>query len=374
VIVTKQLFYMPKLDLEVGEATSATVGYETYGRLNPTRSNAILICHFFSATGHAAGRYHPDEESPGWWDALIGPGKAFDTDRYYVIAVDSLCNLNVRNPLVLTTGPATVNPATGRPYGTAFPQVTIRDNVRLQHQLLQSLGIERLVCVAGPSMGGFFALEWAVTYPDVPARVIAAISSHYAPPVFALAICQAGIDTIQADPAWSGGEYHGDVGPVAGLTRAATLMTTLCRSDAWINQSWERKTAAGSPLPWADREGRFAFQAEVDQIARNRAQGFDANHYIWTARACILHDISHGYGGVEAAARRIKADVLMLPISSDLIFRPDANEEFVQIVQRQGGSANLVVIDSPNGHLAGVFEASRFTEPIVGFLNRGHLH
>lgn len=373
-MITKHLFYTPKLDLDVGESIAATVGYETYGRLNPTHTNAILICHYFSANGHAAGRYHPDDESTGWWDALIGSGKAFDTDRYFVIAVDSLCNLNVNTPLVVTTGPSTINPTTGRPYGTTFPQITIRDNVRLQHQLLVSLGIERLVCVAGPSMGGFQALEWAVTYPQVPARVIAAVSSHYASPVFALAICQAGIDTIQADPAWAGGDYYGTEGPLGGLTRAAAVMTTLCRSDAWINRSWERKTAIGSPLPWADREGRFAFQAEMEQLARSRAQVYDANHFIWIARACILHDIGHGYGGLEAAAQRIKADVLMLPVASDLVFRPEGNAEFVQTVRQQGGRADMAVIDSPNGHLAGVFEAARFTEPIVSFLNRGHLH
>ncbi len=374
VIVRKQLFYTPKLDLDVGESISAAVGYETYGQLSPTRNNAILICHYFSATSHAAGRYHEEDASPGWWDALIGPGKAFDTDQYFVIAVDTLCNLNVRDPLVITTGPATINPATGRPYGNSFPQITIRDNVRLQHQLLQSLGIDRLFCVAGPSMGGFQALEWAVTYPHMVSKVIAVASAPQSPPVFALAACQAGIDAIQADPAYQGGDYYGTEGPVQGLTRATLLLTTLSRSNDWIHGKWERKTATASAHPRADREGRFAFQADMEQIARERTQAFDANHYLYTARASILHDIGYGNRGLEVAAQRIRARLLMLPISSDLFFPPETNKALVETVKAHGGTADMVVIDSPNGHLAAVYESARFAEHIAPFLNRNGVH
>lgn len=373
-IVRKHLFYTPKLDLDVGESIPVTVGYETYGHLNPARDNAILICHFFSGTSHAAGQYHPDDTSPGWWDALIGPGKAFDTDQYYIIAVDTLCNLNVRDPRVITTGPATINPATGRPYGSSFPQITVRDNVRLQHQILESLGIERLFCVAGPSLGGFQALEWAVTYPHSVRKVIAVASSHQAPHVFALAACQAGIDAIQADPGYLGGDYYGTDGPAAGLTRAACLLTTLARSNSWISGKWERKTATASAHPWADREGRFAFQAEMEQIARERAQTYDANHYVYMSRAAILHDIGYGNRGLEVAAQRIRARVLMLPISSDLLFPPEASKPLVDMITAHGGIADMDVIDSPNGHLAAIYECSRFAEPIGRFLNRNGIH
>lgn len=373
-IVRKHLFYTPKLDLDVGESIPVTVGYETYGQLNPTRNNAIMICHYFSATSHAAGQYHTDDASPGWWDALIGPGKAFDTDQYYIIAADTLCNLNVHDPRVITTGPATINPATGRPYGSSFPQVTIRDNVRLQRQILESLGIDRLFCVAGPSMGGFQALEWAVTYPHMVSKVIAVASSHQAPHVFALAACQAGIDAIQADPGYLGGDYYGTDGPTDGLTRATYLLTTLARSNDWLSGKWQRKTAAGSAHPWADREGRFAFQAEMQQLARERAQTYDANHYVYTARASVLHDIGHGNRGLEVAAQRIRAKVLMLAVSSDLFFPPDTSRALVDMMRHHGGLADLDVIESPNGHLAAVYESSRFAEPISRFLNRNGLH
>lgn len=374
VLVQKHIFHTPKLDLDIGDKIPVTVGYETYGTLSPARDNAILICHHFTGTSHAAGRYHPDDESPGWWDGLIGPGKAFDTNRYFVIAVDTLCNLGVRHPLVITTGPATINPATGKLWGSTFPQVTMRDNVRLQQQLVRSMGIERLVAVAGPSTGGFQALEWAVTYPAMVGKVIAVASAHQAPPVFALAACQAGIDAIQADPAYAGGDYYGSPGPVQGLARATYLFDTLARSDAWMTGMFERKTAKGSMHPRADMAGRFSFQAEMATLAEDRAAECDPNHFIYMARAAILQDIGYGNRGLEVAAQMIKASVLMLPVVSDLIFPPETSQALVDAINLHGGRADLVVIDSPNGHMAAVHECGRLAEPISRFLGRDQIH
>jgi homoserine O-acetyltransferase len=223
-------------------------------------------------------------------------------------------------------------------------------------------------------MGGFAALEWAVTYPHMVRKVIAVASSDKAPPVFSLAHCQAGIDTITADPAYREGDYYGSEGPVDGLTRAAHLGSTLVRSDAWIAGTWERKTAVASPHPWADRDGRYAFQAQIEQIARERAQMFDANHFIYTARACILHDIGYGNRGTEVAAQKIRAELLLLPISSDLLFPPAASQGLVDLVNQHGGKAELIAVDSPNGHIAFLSECSRFVEPISRFLSRDEMH
>lgn len=374
VLVQKRLFHTPKLDLDIGETIPATVGYETYGQLSPARDNAILICHHITGTSHAAGRYHPDDAAPGWWDPLIGPGKAFDTDRFYIVSVDSLCNLNVRNPLVITTGPATINPATGRPYGADFPQVTIRDNVRLQQQLLHSLGIEQIYAVAGPCMGGFQALEWAVTHPHMVQRVIAVASAHQSPPVFALSVCQAGYDAVTQDPDYRDGDYYGTEGPLLGLTRAVALLNTLSRSDAWAGIMWGRKTAKASMHPWADREGRYAFQAESEEAAALSAQDYDANHFLSTARACLLHDVGYGNRGMDVAAQKIRAQVLLLPVASDLLFPPAASEALADEIRLQGGRVDVTVIDSPNGHLAAISECSRFEEAISRFLVRGELH
>lgn len=373
-LVQKRLFHTPKLDLDLGVSIPATVGYETYGQLSPARDNAILICHHISGTSHAAGRYHPDDAAPGWWDPLIGPGKAFDTNRFYIITVDSLCNLNVRNPLVITTGPAAINPATGRPYGSAFPQVTIRDNVRLQHQLLQSLGIERLYAAGGPCMGGFQALEWAVSHPHMVQRVIAVASAHQSPPIFALSVCLAGADAITQDPAYRDGDYYGTEGPVQGLTRAVSLLNVLSRSDFWASTMWGRKTAKASMHPWSDQEGRYAFQAESEQAAAISAQEYDANHYLAALRACLLHDVGYANRGIEVAAQKIRAQVLLLPIASDLLFPPATSQALVDEICLQGGRAELAIIDSPNGHLAAISECSRMEEPISQFLARHALH
>ena len=373
VLVHKQIFTTPRLDLDIGVSIPVTVGYETYGRLSPAHDNAILICHSFSGTSHAAGAYHPDDEIAGWWDSLIGPGKAFDTDRYFVICADGLCAVQARDPKVVTTGPASLDPVTGRPYGTRFPQVTVRDQVRLQAQLIASLGIQRLAAVAGPGNGGFQALEWAVTYPHVPRRVIAVATSHVVPPVYALTACQAAARVIEADPAYAGGDYY-PAGPRDALARAELLRTSLARSDAWVAQQWARKTAPGSVHPWADRTGRYAFENELAEVAARRSQTYDANHFLYTARSAILHDIGYGNGGLDGAARQIEAEVLMLAISTDLQFPAAHAQELVDAINLAGGRARLDLIHSVNGHAAAITEATLLAEPIVAFLNRNHLH
>lgn len=372
--VQKHLFHTPKLDLDIANSIPATVGYETYGRLSPARDNAILICHPFSASSHAAGRYSADDASPGWWDPLIGPGKAFDTDRFFIVAVDTLCNLRAHSPLVVTTGPATINPETGRPFGSNFPQVTMRDNVRLQQQLIRSMGIERLVCVAGPGTGGFQALEWAVTYPDMVEKVIAVASSHQAPPVFSLAVCQAGIDAILADPAYKGGHYYDSEGPAEGLRRAVFLFTTLVRSDAWITDRWERKTAQGSMHPRSDRNGRFSYQAGMEQMARDWARDFDANHFIYSARAALLHDIGYANRGLEVAAQMVRAKVMLVPVKGDLLFPTEGAGYLADLINQHGGQAQVAPLESENGHGGAIQDCPLLTEPITRFLRREEMH
>jgi len=372
--VQKHLFHSPKLDLDIARSIPATVGYETYGRLNAARNNAILVCHPFSASSHAAGRYGADDPSPGWWDPLIGPGKAFDTDRFFVVAVDALCNLRTHSPLVVTTGPATINPETGRPWGPDFPQITMRDNVRLQYQLITSLGIERLVCVAGPGTGGFQALEWAVTYPDMVDKVIAVATAHQAPPIFSLAVCQAGIDAIEADPDYKGGQYYDGNGPSDGLARAAFLLATLVRSDGWIADRWERKTAQGSMHPRSDRSGRFAFQAGMEQLARDRAREFDANHFIYTARAALLHDIGYANRGIEVAAQMIRAKLLLVPVVGDLLFPPENSHILAGLIRQHGGQAVVSPLESENGHTGALQDCKWLTEPITRFLRCEEMH
>lgn len=347
----KQIFTLPQLRLQVGESIAATVGYETYGQLNGSRDNAILLCHPFAATSHAAG----------WWEPLIGSGRAFDTDRSFVIAVDSLCNLNVKDPTVVTTGPATRSPRTGEPYGMTFPQITVRDNVRLQQQLVTALGVRRLACVAGPCTGGFQALEWAVTYPDQVDQVIAVASAPVVSPLFGLAVCQAAIDVIQQ----GGGD---------GLVHATQLLLTLTRSNDWLEAIWGRRTAALSAHPWADRQGQYTFQSESEAEARRLAARFDPQHFVYAARSAILHDIGCGNRGLEAAVEKIKAELLLIPVTSDLLFPPSMSEEFADLVCASGGSAQVVPLASWGGHQAAFLEAHRLAEPIRRFLRQPVLH
>ena len=176
-LVKKEVFTMPTYTTVNGKTIkNVRVGYESYGTLNAAKDNVVLICHFFTGTSHAAGKYKTEDAAPGYWDAIIGAGKAIDTDKYFVISIDTLLNVNTKDPNVTTTGPSTINPDTGKPYGMTFPVVSFRDFVNVQKALLDSLGIKKLVAVAGPSGGGIQATEWAAAYPDMVERVIAVIA------------------------------------------------------------------------------------------------------------------------------------------------------------------------------------------------------
>lgn len=357
----KHRFATDRLDLEVGESISAVVGYETYGRLNPQRDNAVLLCHPLAETSHAASLEPSEGEPRGWWEPLIGAGKAFDTDRFFIIAADSLCNVNLSSPNVITTGPGSIDPETGRPFGRAFPQITVRDNVRLQRQLIESLGIQQLACVAGPSTGGFHALEWAVTYPKMVRQVIAVASSHVASPLFSLAVCQAALDAIEANP-------------TEGVVQATRLLLALSCSNDWLDAIWGRRTALSSPHPWAARDGRYAFQAELAAEAERLARGFDPEHFAYTVRMALLHNIAHGNRDLEVAVQKIRAELLLIPVSSDVLFPPALSKEFARLVQDYGGSAKVWELESSSGHQAALLEAHRLTEPITAFLGHPVLH
>ncbi|HYH71482.1 MAG TPA: homoserine acetyltransferase, partial [Methyloceanibacter sp.] len=206
-IVTKKVFELPEFKTEAGATLKRVrIGWESYGTLNDDRSNAILVTHYFSGTSHAAGRYDVGDELPGYWDAIIGPGKPLDTARYFVFSSDTLVNINARDPNVVTTGPNSIDPETGSPYGMTFPVVSIGDFVNVQKALVESLGIRRLKAVVGPSMGALQAYQWAVAYPGMVDRIVAAIGAAGGDP-FLVAWLNAGGSPIRLDPKWKGGRY-----------------------------------------------------------------------------------------------------------------------------------------------------------------------
>src|SRR5213592_1911863 len=228
-IVEKKTFAMPAYTTVGGTTIKGVrVGYETYGTLNAGRDNVILVAHFYSGNSHAAGKYAASDPAPGYWDAIIGSGKPADTDRFFVVSSDTLVNLNVKDPKTITTGPASINSDTGRPYGMSFPIVTIRDFVNVQKALLDSLGIKKLHAVMGASMGALQSFEWAAAYPDMVERIVPVIG---AAELNAFGIGWLGVwaAPIMLDPRWNKGDYYGQEEPVEGLALALKIVTLHAR-------------------------------------------------------------------------------------------------------------------------------------------------
>lgn len=356
-IVKKQNFELDRLELVCGATLQRVrVGYETYGRLSPTKDNAILICHHFSGTSHAAGHYSEADAVPGYWDAVIGPNKPFDTDRYFIVSSDTLCNLNVKDPRVVTTGPASTNPQTGRPYGISFPIVTIRDFVNLQHALIRSLGIERLHAVAGPSMGGFQALEWAIAFPETVTRAILVITAGELHPWVIVMPGHIAETAIQLDPNWQQGEYYGKAEPLEGLALAFTVLTMIARSQHWADRTVGRAFADPERSPYKALENRFLIETEIEKVARDRAAQVDANSYIYLARANALYRAGIGFESFEEALARIQAKILLIPCSSDLFLPPYQSQELFNALREAGVKASSFELNSDGGHLAGILE------------------
>src|SRR3954469_24866503 len=237
-IVEKKTFEMPSYTTAAGATIkSVKIGWEAAGTLNADKSNAILITHFFTGTSHAFGKYSADDKVAGYWDSLIGPGKAIDTNKYYVISSDTLVNLNVKAPNVVTTGPASINPDTGKPYGMSFPVVSIKDFVNVQKALVESLGIRKLKAVAGASMGGLQVYEWAASYPDMVERIVAVIGTTGGDP-FLIAWLDIWGQPIRLDPNWNKGDYYDKTPPTEGLKAALKIVTVHANQWEWAARTF----------------------------------------------------------------------------------------------------------------------------------------
>ena len=276
------------------------------------RSNAILILHAFSGDAHAAGISH-DGGKTGWWDNMIGPGKAFDTTQYFVICC------NVLGGCKGTTGPASIDPETGKPYGMSFPVISISDMVRLQKKLVNHLGIERLLAVAGGSMGGMQVLEWAVAYPEAVACVIpiATTSRHSAQQI---AFNEVGRQAIMADPDWCDGDYYDKKPPARGLSVARMVGHITYMSDDSMREKFGRRFRTQEPLP------DFSSVFEVESYLRYRGSQFvdrfDANSYLYITKAMDLFDVTNGHGSLPAALERTQSRFLVISFTSDWLY-PD---------------------------------------------------
>lgn len=367
-IVEKKVFELPAYTTVGGKTIAPVrVGWESYGTLDASKDNAILITHFFSGTSHAAGRYAESDPAPGYWDAIIGPGKAIDTNRWFVLSSDTLVNLNVGDPRVVTTGPATVNPATGKPWGTDFPIVTIRDFVEVQKALVESLGIRRLHAVIGASMGALQALEWATSHPEMVGRVVPVIGAGEVDP-FLVGWLDAWATPIRLDPNWRGGDYYGRTAPTAGLAAALKLVTLHARYHEWAEKAFGRAWAEEGKDPAAALGHRFKIEAALDAAGAARAKLADANHFLYLVKANQL--FVAGGGGLAEGLRRIEAPVLLIPSKDDLIFFPARVERTAELIRADGTPVEIAWLDGVDGHLDGITAIGAVADRLKSFLER----
>lgn len=351
------------LPLDSGEKLEPlTIAYETYGTPNEAGTNAILICHALSGDAHAAG-YYPGEDRPGWWETMIGPGKGFDTDRFFVI-----CS-NVIGGCKGSTGPISINPKTGREYALDFPVVTVGDMVRAQKLLIDYLGIERLLCVSGGSMGGMQALQWAVSYPEAVASCIPiAATTKHSP--MQIAFNEVGRLAIMSDPNWKGGRYYGGPPPDNGLAVARMIGHITYLSDESMREKFGRrlrdKTAFGYD---------FTMDFEVESYLRHQGEvftrRFDANTYLYVTKALDYFDLTEGQGLLEETFRDLPDDMrfLVIAFSSDWLYPPYQSKEIVRALRGNGIDCSYLEMRSSFGHDAFLLENKDLSRMVWHFLD-----
>ncbi len=363
------------------------VAYETYGSLSPRRDNVILVCHALSGDAHAAGfAKTPPVESTrdgfaaedrdgvtgkglGWWDGMIGPGKAFDTDRFFVVSTNLLGGCRG------TTGPSSVDPTTGRPYGADFPVITVADMVRTERAFLDALGIERLAAVAGGSLGGMQAFEWAILFPDQVDAVVAIASTHALHPqgVAWNAIAR---DAIMRDPAWQGGHYYGTGRtPGAGMGVARMVGHVTYLSALALSDKFGRRLQSADDIRYTITAAEFQVESYLRHQADSFVKRFDANTYLYTSRALTYFDLArqYGSGSLAQALEGVSARTLLIAFSSDWLYPPSASEEVAGALRDLGKPVELHVIEAPYGHDCFLLEEARQTPIIRQFLSEHSL-
>ena len=382
-IRTQALELPEPLRLDSGKTLAAVrIAYETYGTLNPAKDNTILVCHALSGDAHAAG-WSDDPMAPttvdgvgaaergksglGWWDGMIGPGKAFDTDRYFVVCTNLIGSCRG------STGPMSVDPVTGRPYGATFPVVTVGDMVRAQRAFLRQLGIGSLLAVSGGSLGGMQALEWAVAYPDA-VRAIVPIASTARLGTQGVAWNAIARNAITSDPDWQGGAYYGTGrAPDAGIKVARMVGHITYLSAHALREKFGRRFQRGGDEPLYDLA---APDFEVESYLRYQADAFaarfDANAYLVISRALTYFDLArtYGRGSLERAMAKVRAATLLLSFSSDWLYPPRDSDEIAAALRAGGKDVRHAVIQADYGHDSFLLEEAEMTREIDAFLAR----
>jgi homoserine O-acetyltransferase len=382
VVRTKYLDLPAALELESGrQLREVRIAYETYGELSAARDNVILVCHALSGDAHAAGvneeaagastrdGFGADDrdgtvgKALGWWDGMIGPGKAFDTDRYFVISTNLLGGCRG------STGPSSISPDTGRPYGSDFPVITVADMVRAERAFLDELGIVRLLAVAGGSLGGMQAFEWAVSFPEQVDAVIAIASTHALQPQ-GLAWNAIAREAIMRDPAWRGGHYYDSDSPIAGMGVARMVGHITYLSAQGLADKFGRRLQFSEDIRYTLTEPEFEVESYLRHQADTFTRRFDANTYLYTSRALTYFDLArqHGGGSLERALASVEARVALIAFSSDWLYPPAGSLELEAALAALGKPVECHVIDAPYGHDCFLLEEERQTPIIRDFL------
>jgi len=364
IVQTQYFHYDGEIKLQSGATLGPiTLAYETYGRLNEDRSNAILICHAWSGDAHVAGRHSPDDPKPGWWDDAVGPGKAFDTDRYFVV-----CS-NVIGGCSGSTGPSSINPKTGRPYGLSFPIVTIADMVEAQRLLTDYLGIPYWLTVTGGSMGGMQALQWTVSYPSrVKSAIVLAATARLSPQTIALN--EVPRQAIYADPNWNNGDYYGKTPPNAGLAVARMIGHITFLSDASMREKFGRRLRNGSDGYGWRFDPEFEVESYLNYRGHSFTKRFDANSFLYLSKAMDYFDLSYGLPSLADAFRKVTAKFLVVSYTSDWLYPSWQSKELVRALLQNDIDVTYVEIDSNYGHDAFLLEVDRLAELTRDFLKR----
>ena len=342
------------------------VAYETYGNLSEKKDNAILIFHALSGDAHAAGFNSAYEKKPGWWDIMIGPSKPIDTDRYFVICA------NVIGGCKGSTGPSSINPQTGAPYAISFPIISVKDMVAVQKKLIDYLGIEKLHCIIGGSMGGMQALQWLVSYPKTAkgAMIIATSPKHTAQEI---AFNSVGRYSIITDPNWNNGNYYGKSLPKIGLSVARMIGHITYLSEEAMTQKFGRKTIEGKTGreefgQLADFTKEFEVESYLQYQGESFIKRFDANSYLYITKAIDNFDASDGYSGLAEALKEVEAKCFVLSFTSDWLYPKEQSLKIVRALKINGIDTSYTNLESAFGHDAFLIDDERLKKLFAGFL------
>lgn len=360
------LFHPPnEMTLECGEKLGpVTIAYETLGRLNSDKDNVVMVCHALSGSSHVAGYHSPTDQKPGWWDNMVGPGKGIDIDKYYVI-----CS-NILGSCYGSTGPSSINPKTGKPYGLSFPLITIADMVRAQKGLIDHLKIRKILSIVGGSIGGMQALEWAVSYPDMVESVIPIASTSKRSPL-SIGLSEAQRQAIMADPNWNKGDYYEGEKPEKGLALARMIGHLSYLSEASMARKFGRRLQNNNAFNY-NLSTDFEVENYLHYQGKKFVNRFDANSYLYITKASDYFDLGkqRGNGSLVKALSKTSAKYLVISFSSDWLYTTDQSREMVRALKKAGKDVSFCEIDIDLGHDSFLLAHVRLAKLISGFINR----